>query len=504
MKRTSASVSRLLVGSMVTLSLALPALLALPKRALAADVWSDPYPGVRHLHRTRARVDVHILLIDLSAPEVSLVSTRPSDRGLPVGDFARQYGAEIALNANYFDGAYRPCGLAAGDGRAWSDAYEEECSASIGFGVLNQALAFDSAQTLRSTPEPWMSDVVSGKPWLVRDGVALTGWLAPGHIGVRHPRTAAGLSRDRKTLLLLVADGRKREAIGLDGDELAALMLELGAWDAFNLDGGGSSELYVKGEGGVQNHPSDGRGRGVGNHLGIRINRGARWYAARLESVTPTSEVAPGAQVELSATYRNVGRSAWLAGERGGVVLSVMSGRPSALWDAARWISTTSAVPSGRAVLPGEVVTLALPVSAPAVAGRFREAFVPVLPGIGAIEGARPAELVLAVRSDELSADHARLVAARAAEIDEAPAQREPSNAELAAQLELALGAPDAAEASTPRALLAPHHEAAMVELPSSSVIVAGAAGGLAMLAWSLARRAALVRARRNVRRVVA
>jgi hypothetical protein len=466
-------------------------------------VWTDPYPGVRHLHRTRARVDVHVLLVDLTAPEVSLVSTRPSDRGLPVADFARQYGADIALNANYFDGGFRPCGLAEGDGSAWSDAYEEECSASLGFGALNQALAFDSAQTLRGAPEPWMSNVVSGKPWLVRDGVALTGWMSPSHIGSRHPRTAAGLSRDRKTLVLIVADGRKRDAIGLDGDELAALMLEVGAWDAFNLDGGGSSELFVQGEGGVQNHPSDGRGRGVGNHLGIRIDRSARWYAARLESVSQPSEVAPGAAAQFSATYRNVGRAAWLAGERGGVVLSASSGLPSALWDPERWVSTTTAVPSTATVAPGELVTLTVPASAPVAAGEFREAFVPVLPGVGAIEGARPAELALVVRGEDLEADRARLAALRPDERVATDAHAGPSNAELAAQLEQVLGTTDA---GAPRVLAAPQSQASVAGLPEGggSVVVASAAGGLAMLAWSLARRAALARARKNARRPVA
>lgn len=473
------------VALLLALALAV-SVAARPAGALAADVWTDPYPGVRHLHRTRARVDVHVLLVDLTAPEVSLVSTRPSDRGLPVGDFARQYGAEIALNANYFDGAFRPCGLAAGDGRAWSDAYEEECSASIGFGVLNQALAFDSAQTLRSTPEPWMSEVVSGKPWLVRDGVVLTGWMAPGHIGTRHPRTAAGLSRDRKTLVLIVADGRKRDAVGLDGDELAALMLELGAWDAFNLDGGGSSELFVRGEGGVQNHPSDGRGRGVGNHLGIRIDRSARWYAARLESVSPPTAVAPGAHALLTATYRNVGRIAWPADERGGVVLTAISGRPSALWDADSWASTTSAVAATSTIVSGETVTLAVPASAPVAAGEFREVFVPTLRGIGPIDGAPSAELVLAVRHADLAADRARLAPAsdaRDAAVEVAAVQVSPRG--------------DASIAS------APQRQASIAGLPESgsAAVMASAAGGLAMLAWSLARRAALARARRNVRR---
>jgi hypothetical protein len=495
MERTSTPVALLV-------SLSVAAVMGVVDPVLAQDTWTNPYPGVRHLHRKRERVDLHVMVVDLTAPEVSLVSTQPADRGLPVGDFARQYGAEIALNANYFDGGYRPCGLAAGGGRAWGDAYEEECSASLGFGALNEALAFDSAQTLRSTPEPWMREVVSGKPWLVRDGVALTGWLAPSHIGVRHPRTAAGLSRDRKTLLILVADGRKPDAIGLDGDEIAAVMLELGAWDAFNLDGGGSSELYVRAEGGVQNRPSDGQGRGVGNHLGIRISRGARWYQAELEGAPTAGVLAPGARGMFTATYRNVGRAPWDAD----VTLAAASGRPSALWDPSTWRSTRMGVPAAKRVAPGELVTFALPAAAPIAAGEFYEAFVPALPGVGVIPGAAAAELHVTVRRDAVAAEHAPVDVPTTA-LAAAAAVRAPVTGQAAANLEAevdaALGGRLDAEPNVGARPAIAVQEASVMG-GGVWFVIASLAGGLAMLAWSHARRAALVEARRNVRRAPA
>ncbi len=491
MERTSTPVALLLTLSVAAL------MVGAVNPVLAQDVWTNPYPGVRHLHRERERVDLHVMVVDLTAPEVSLVSTQPADRGIPVGDFAREYGAEIALNANYFDGGYRPCGLAAGGGRAWGDAYEEECSASLGFGALNEALAFDSAQTLRSTPEPWMREVVSGKPWLVRDGVALTGWLAPGHIGGRHPRTAAGLSRDRKTLILLVADGRKADAIGLDGDELAAVLLEFGAWDAFNLDGGGSSELYVKAEGGVQNRPSDGQGRGVGNHLGIRIARGARWYGAALETAATRGELAPGARGTFSATYRNVGRAPWGPD----VVLAAASGRPSALWDPATWRSTRVGVPASTRVAPGGLVTFALPASAPIAAGEFYEAFVPSLPGVGAIPDAPPVELHVTVRREAVVAERRRVEAARPASTVAAPT-RDADDAALAAQLDTALGGRlDAGPVVAASVGAVPAVQEASLVGGGAWFVLVSVAGGLAVVAWSRTRRAVLAGARRNVRR---
>jgi len=74
----------------------------------------------------------------------------------------------------------------------------------------------------------------------------------------RHPRTAAALTRDGK-MLLLVVDGRNKASHGMNLHELSSVLRWLGAKEAMNLDGGGSSTLYIKGatENGVVNHPSD-------------------------------------------------------------------------------------------------------------------------------------------------------------------------------------------------------------------------------------------------------
>ncbi|MCA1802257.1 MAG: phosphodiester glycosidase family protein [Rhodothermaceae bacterium] len=77
------------------------------------------------------------------------------------------------------------------------------------------------------------------------------------HSGLRHPRTSVCLTNDRY-IILLVADGRHRDAIGFTLPELAQLMHHLGCTDAVNLDGGGSSTMYIDGSG-VVNHPSDNR-----------------------------------------------------------------------------------------------------------------------------------------------------------------------------------------------------------------------------------------------------
>lgn len=74
----------------------------------------------------------------------------------------------------------------------------------------------------------------------------------------RHPRSAIALTADHK-LLLFVVDGRNKSSQGMNLSELARTLRWLGAHDGMNLDGGGSSTLYVKGAGtnGVVNYPSD-------------------------------------------------------------------------------------------------------------------------------------------------------------------------------------------------------------------------------------------------------
>jgi exopolysaccharide biosynthesis protein len=74
----------------------------------------------------------------------------------------------------------------------------------------------------------------------------------------RHPRTALGIRPDG-TVVLLTVDGRQENSAGMNLFELTKIMKWLGCSSAINLDGGGSTTLWVKsyGDNGVVNHPSD-------------------------------------------------------------------------------------------------------------------------------------------------------------------------------------------------------------------------------------------------------
>lgn len=78
-------------------------------------------------------------------------------------------------------------------------------------------------------------------------------------IETRHPRSAI-FTKKNGTIVFLTVDGRSEgNAAGMSIPELAYLAKILGAEDAINLDGGGSTTLWLKGapENGVLNYPSD-------------------------------------------------------------------------------------------------------------------------------------------------------------------------------------------------------------------------------------------------------
>lgn len=82
----------------------------------------------------------------------------------------------------------------------------------------------------------------------------------------RSPRTAVGV-RPNGSLIILVADGRSSSSVGLTLNELARYFQKLGAVQAVNFDGGGSSEMVLDGR--ILNDPSDGNERPVSIALGI-------------------------------------------------------------------------------------------------------------------------------------------------------------------------------------------------------------------------------------------
>lgn len=128
--------------------------------------------------------------------------------------------------------------------------------------------------------------LVGGWPRIVRAGqnVALEAdtveGTRPGFSQARHPRSALGISRDSTTLYLVVVDGRQERSVGMTLEELANAMIALGAYEAMNFDGGGSTALVVRDS--VVNNPSDKSGeRPVGNVIVVTRNGGKQPVESR-------------------------------------------------------------------------------------------------------------------------------------------------------------------------------------------------------------------------------
>ncbi|WP_156290571.1 phosphodiester glycosidase family protein [Oceanobacillus salinisoli] len=93
------------------------------------------------------------------------------------------------------------------------------------------------------------------------------------------PRSAVGFSEDGETMILAVVDGRQLDSRGMTYKEMAELMKEYGAYQALNIDGGGSSTMVARMPGEadaeVVNAPSDGSERYVPNGIGVFAESGS-------------------------------------------------------------------------------------------------------------------------------------------------------------------------------------------------------------------------------------
>ncbi|WP_243789162.1 phosphodiester glycosidase family protein [Saccharopolyspora gloriosae] len=129
--------------------------------------------------------------------------------------------------------------------------------------------------TVHYRPRTEGADVaVGGNKVLLRGGE-----VQPVDDKALHPRTAVGFSADGARMWLVTIDGRQADSRGATERELAERLRALGAVDAINLDGGGSSTLLARERGAaaaeVHNSPSDGELRPVPNGIGFSTAPGS-------------------------------------------------------------------------------------------------------------------------------------------------------------------------------------------------------------------------------------
>jgi hypothetical protein len=244
---------------------------------------------------TEAPQAIHVLTIDLTRPGVGLEVTagdRSGGRGFraqTTSEFLVRNHLGAAVNGSFFD-PFKG-GTPGGD-----DYYPRSGDPVDVLGLSMHAGRIDSppnndpkingAVCIR---KPAAVTIVRGQVCpagtdeaLAAGPVLLQGGVPQPHtlsLTARHPRTAFGLSPDRKTAWMVVVDGRQLTSLGATLPEMAEIFHRLGASDALNFDGGGSTALVIDEGAGprVVNVPIHtgvpGRERPSANHLGVRARR---------------------------------------------------------------------------------------------------------------------------------------------------------------------------------------------------------------------------------------
>jgi glycerophosphoryl diester phosphodiesterase len=304
--------------------------------------WHPLFSGIEQTaimtgEQTDSPLALYALRVNLDAPGIAFFSTPPNgDTPLetdsqPTEIFLKEHKLAAAINANFFSpccaGQMEPkdaIGLAVSNGQLvspndWTKG--DAGSAILGITSDNHAGLYRAGDAM---PVETFQNAVAGGPLLLAGGNAL---FEEG--GARHPRTAVGLSQDKRILYWMVIDGRQPGySMGATYAQVAYWLTRLGASDGMCLDGGGSSAMAVADENGeprLLNRPSGGKPRFVSNSIGVYADpletekkmpayiahRGASWLAPEntLASVKLAWELGADAaeiDVYLSADERLV------------------------------------------------------------------------------------------------------------------------------------------------------------------------------------------------------
>ncbi len=384
------------------------ALLAPAPAARAQDTWTTPFPGVRRLRRVTPSQHINALVVNLCAAGVSVRVTAPGERARTVPSFGALVGAQAAVNGGFYNtrDLSMTDGFVLHDGAPWGGT-DHGYVGPAAFGDNRVELV---AHEVVQGPQPWMREAVSGHPTLLHNGAARDN---QGDTGLcpRNPRTAVGLSQDHRTLYLAVVDGRAGSRVGMTCAELTTLMRELGAHDALNLDGGGSSAMWLAGVG-VVNNPSDGSPRTVSNHLALYA-RGtgaaphcplprlrAQYVMQTFPLARTTLDLAPGATFEGTLEMRNTGTDTWTPA-RTRLGTTQPRDRASVVMGPG-WLAPNRPAAIDRRVAPGEAGRFTFTLRAPLEAGEYSEYFNLVEEGVAWFSdpnlGGGPADNVIQVR----------------------------------------------------------------------------------------------------------
>ncbi|MGQ9592824.1 MAG: phosphodiester glycosidase family protein, partial [Planctomycetota bacterium] len=282
----------------------------------AADpAWTPLFPGVAWTEVATAEPRVLRIVavrVDLEEPGIDFLVTPPNGErpletdGLRTTSFLRKHGCQVAVNASPFQPIVSEEGEpqdVLGLSISRGERYSEPKPSSGALLIFREKRARIAAPPV----EPGDAhNAVGGFGIIVRDGENV------GSDDALHPRTAAGVSRDGRYLILLAIDGRQPGySLGATTRETADWLLRLGAFQGLNLDGGGSTAIAAEGRDGAPvllNRPVHGgvpgRERVSANHLGVFAPRPPAGVPVAIARDAPPAPLGSEEAADLTADFR--------------------------------------------------------------------------------------------------------------------------------------------------------------------------------------------------------
>ncbi len=367
---------------------------------------SKPFPGMTLVEHGGQG---SMIVLDLCAPGTSIKTTTYADRQATPQQWATPKGYEAATNADFFDNPVYTyvIGRARSGGQDWpANAQNKENRPYWQFGPGIVEGVPDGA----TAPKAAAGEIFGGHNVIISGGKTTGPW-APANDGALlntvHARTAFGISADRRTVFsLAVPDAVTAQTIV---DRMFAWSSEAKAPAidyATNLDGGGSSQMYVKGRGQIVTS-----GRQVNNHVGLLAKGGTavspmclpRFAAVfKAQSFPPASapmNMKVGDVVDAYIELTNTGTATWTPGVT--KLAPTPRDKPSdAGGVAVGWLDPNRAATVAKPVKPGEVGRFSFKL-APTRAGDWVQTFGLVEEGLSWFAdptlGGGPADTLLAV-----------------------------------------------------------------------------------------------------------
>ena len=269
----------LLIAGLCTLSMALRAQTSADSATIVSTRWETTVAQDGIIHK-RALIPSlykgpqHINIIEIPASRALHYGIGVNEKMVPISQLSAENQALASINGSFYN-------MQKGNSVCYLRLGKEvvDTTTTREFKLRVTGAVYTHKKKLRIVPwsreteakyKKKKGNVLASGPLLMEDGETCSWEMCDSSfVATKHPRSAIFTTKDKKTVLITVDGRSKGNAIGVSIPELAHLIRILNGKDALNLDGGGSTTLWMEGapENGVLNCPSD---NGKFDHQGQR------------------------------------------------------------------------------------------------------------------------------------------------------------------------------------------------------------------------------------------